>query len=577
MSRILTFFRELGLKIVRSPGRLAQLSVPAIAAIFSELFAWFCLLGFLVFVELNKSATQGGFRYWLQGAQLTVIVLLLILIPVACYFTARFWLEEEVSRFPDIDLAWKRGLAEMERGGLDITKAPIIVVLGGRDADDARALASDPKQGFRVRGIPEDDGAGVAMQWFAGKRSIVLVLTFVGQLCELAQLSGGATDAHAAEDEAPSLLSDSNATMMVGDPRAATPRSVRPQPSREGTAMIDGTMFVPSAENSNTIIARIQPGMTPNAAAQMNSDAAAEQRLRLRYLCRLLLRVRRPYCPINGLIALTPYRHLLLEADAVALETALRADLDVAFQSLMLRCPTAVLVTGMDLDPGFDELARRVGDERAQKQRFGKGFRPEEIWRPQNDHYMRATARHACAAFEDWTYQLFREPGALAQAGNRDLFALVCRMRGRVQERLMHLLESCFARTAGGDDRLLLAGCYFATLGARPSFAAAVVDKMVDHQGELEWTADALRRDARCRLWSKLVMLAAGIFLVSVLVAKFVFWPVPDSNEKSGSAADATTNHSLRPAEDRSWSIQESSAAGCFLADTDLKSEHCLG
>ncbi len=552
MGRIWTFFRELGLKIVRAPGRLGQLSAPAIAAILSEILLLSFLLLIIVIPIQDENGIYAGAWAWLtmHPGRLVAIIILLIAIPPVVYYAIRMWLEGEISRFPDIDFAWKRGLAEMERAGLDITKAPIIVVLGGRDAQDARALAADPRQGFRIRSVPEDQGSGVAMQWFAGKRSIVLVLTFVGQLCELAQLSDGATDAHAAEDEEPSILTESGRTMMVGDPRAAAPRSVRPQPSREGTAMIEGTMFLPSGEGSKTaFIAISQPGLVQKAAARMNSDAAAEQQLRLRYLCRLLYRIRRPYCPINGLIALTPYQHLLREADAVTLETSLRADLDIAFQTLMVRCPTAVLVTGMDLDRGFDELTRRVGEERTNKQRFGKGF---NLWHPQSDENMHAAVRHACAAFEDWTYKLFREPGALEQPGNRDLFALVCRMRGRVQQRLMHLLESCFARTAGEEPRLLFAGCYFSTLGARPSFATAMVEKMVDQQEELEWTTEALRSDARYRLWAKVVILAAVLFLGVVAVTK---WQTSRTTEESvetslvGSAPSDLPDY--RPVHDR--------------------------
>jgi len=522
VSRIWTFLTELARNIFRAPGRFAQLSVPMIAAVLSVFLLLSVLLIVILIPYFDESGRLAEWAWSSMGVGRRIgIIVCMIVTPFVVHYAVRLWLEGDISRFPDIDYAWKRGLAEMERAGLDITMAPIIVVLGCRDTRDARALADDPRQGFRVRGVPEDQGSGVAMQWYAGKRAIVLALTFVGQLCELAQLSDGATDAHAAEDDEPSVLTESGRTMMIGDPRAATPRPVRPQVSREGTAMIEGTMFLPTGEGSKTaFIAISQPGAIEKAAARMTSDSAAEQQLRLRYLCRLLRNIRRPYCPVNGIIALTPYPHLLREADSQALETALRGDLDVAFQVLAVRCPTAVLVTGMDLDRGFEELCRRVGEERTAKQRFGKGF---ELWRPQSDENMHTAVRQACAAFEDWTYKLFREPGALEQPGNRDLFALVCRMRGRVQQHLMHLLEGCFARTAGEESRLLFLGCYFSTLGARPAFASSLIEKLVDEQDQLEWTNQALRSDARYRLWSKLVMALAVVFLAMVAAATWYF------------------------------------------------------
>lgn len=558
MQRIWAYLREVGLSIVRAPMRFSRLSVPAMAAILSEILLLALVLLVLFQMNANERGNLANPSTWFTSTtrgQWIGIILLLIIIPPVIYYVVRLWLEGDISRFPDIDYAWKRGLAEIERAGLDVTKAPIILVLGARDPQDAQSLTADPRQGFRVRGAPEDTGSGVALQWYAGKRAVVLVATFVGQLCELAQLADGNVDVHAGEDEEPNLLTESGRTMMVGDPRAATPRSVRPQPSREGTAMIEGTMFLPSGEGSKTaFIAISQPGVIGQPAVKINSDAAAEQQLRLRYLCRLLRRIRSPYCPINGLIALTPYQHLLRDADAVSLETALRSDLDNVFHSLMLRCPTAVLVTRMDVERGFEELARRVGDERTVKQRFGKGF---DIWRPQTDENVHTAVRLACASFEDWCYKLFKEPGALDRAGNRDLFALVCRMRGKVQERLMHLLENCFSRTAGEDTRLLFAGCYFSTLAGRPAFATAVVDKMIEQQEELEWTEGALRSDARCRLWSKLVIAAAVLFLIGVAVTKW--WG--SRSAKGPSKRQESSFHEFRPE---------------FLADSDSDAESCL-
>ena len=52
----------------------------------------------------------------------------------------------------------------------------------------------------------------------------------------------------------------------------------------------------------------------------------------------------------------------------------------------------------MDLDRGFEELTRRVGEERTIKQRFGKGF---DLWRPQSDENVHSAVRLACASFEE--------------------------------------------------------------------------------------------------------------------------------------------------------------------------------
>ena len=59
-----------------------------------------------------------------------VVVALMIVIPIVFYITLKLWLEGEISPFPDIDHAWKAGLAELQQHAIDLSQTPLFLVLG---------------------------------------------------------------------------------------------------------------------------------------------------------------------------------------------------------------------------------------------------------------------------------------------------------------------------------------------------------------------------------------------------------------------------------------------------------------
>ena len=65
---------------------------------------------------------------WIYG--LPVIVMLVFLISIVTYFSVKLWLEGELSAFDDIDRAWRAGVAELERHGLDLREIPLFLLLG---------------------------------------------------------------------------------------------------------------------------------------------------------------------------------------------------------------------------------------------------------------------------------------------------------------------------------------------------------------------------------------------------------------------------------------------------------------
>jgi hypothetical protein len=156
------------------------------------------------------------------------------------------------------------------------------------------------------------------------------------------------------------------------------------------------------------------------------------------------------------------------------------------------------LVVGMDEESGFRELVRRVGHDRAINQRFGKGF---DVSNPPIPERLVALCAHACGAFEDSVYALFKERGALSKPGNTKLYSLLCRIRHNVHQPLSNLLETVYGVDTDKDpdaEPLLFSGCYFASVGEsedRQAFVKAVFDKLSQEAGELQWTSSARRQD----------------------------------------------------------------------------------
>src|SRR5688500_4709578 len=129
--------------------RLRQLSTPAIVAL---VVAVFMVLLTLVFVSA-QIFSEGGQRF--EWSTLWMLVLLTLVTPPVVYWAVRLWLEGRGSRFPDIDFAWKQGMAALENEGLSPADSPLFLVLGIRNEYQARALMRSSGLNFAVQGIPE--------------------------------------------------------------------------------------------------------------------------------------------------------------------------------------------------------------------------------------------------------------------------------------------------------------------------------------------------------------------------------------------------------------------------------------
>jgi len=604
--RIITYpFRLLfGLRTMRW-----QASLPIIAGLLMFVFLIICV------IVVNYLYAANPLRVpWAHSSTWTrslTIFFLTFFIPFILYFTLRMWLEGDVSPYEDIDRAWKVGLDELKKFGLDIRQTPVFLVLGAKSEDQAKALFAASQLNLRLNPAPEGESA---LHWFANADGIFLTPTRASCLSALARRDdevaserfGGRAESAPSflggepePEPEPPPMSYQQPPMPAGPPMSSPPMSAPPPPA-DRRQNIKGTMMLPAGGLASLAAMQNAPppgppasgmGMAPPPAGAsqgarggtlvfsavdlsagsgmsggmgapppssnlpglgalaptrpasrstipelaglsmpeltrkpvaLTAQLAAEQTRRLEYLCHLLTQSRRSLCPVNGILCLLPFSVMRLGArEGNEIQKAAKSDIAAVVRTTLIRCPASVLVVGLEQESGFRELVRRVGQERASVQRFGKGF---SLWATPVVAQLEALSMHACQAFESWSYALFRERGALHKPGNTKLFALLCEVRRSLQGRLAAILTGAFGydpKQPGPPDMLpLFSGCYFAATGDTPdrqAFVKGVFDKLIDEQEEVTWTT-AIQDKERFNLRLGYLLLFLNLIVVIGLI-----------------------------------------------------------
>jgi hypothetical protein len=518
-------------RLLSSSRRLGGLSLPARAALLVAIFLVICAA--VTLVAFYHTQNRSFVKAKLTPAFITVVVVLVVLIPLVLYKALKLWLEGETSPFPDIDHAWKAGLAELERQGLNPTQIPIFLVLGSSGEVQEKSLMAASRLSLNVSAAPQGPAA---LHWYANPEGIYIVATDVGCLSRLSAL---AAEVFEQEKSRPMLMSpvpsgDALRGTIVagpggvgGSPTAASVmrQSAQPVPM-VAPPNIRGTMVVGGQAGAGDFEAEGVSAAAEKKVIRLDQHDSGEQQRRLEYLCRLLRRLRQPLCPVNGVLTLLPFGLVQRSVpESIEMQRAVQRDTSTLLASLKARCPVTALVVGLEEESGFRELVRRVGRDRAVGQRFGKGF---NLWNPPLPERLEAMTVHACGAFEDWVYTLFREKGSLAKPGNTNLFALLCKVRHNLQSRLVNILAIGYGHEAEQgrkSEAMLFGGCYFAATGEtedRQAFVKAVLDKLPEQQEELQWTEDAYREDQRYQLAARFALAVDTVLLAAL--AGMIVW-----------------------------------------------------
>jgi hypothetical protein len=509
--------------------RLMGMSLPARVAWVVAVFLVICVTTTLIafYYTQDRPFVQAK----LTPTFILVVVILLVVIPFVLYKALKLWLEGEISPFPDIDHAWKTGLAELQQHGIDLMETPLFLVLGSASEAQEKGLFNASGLSLNVKEFPKGPAA---LHWYANADGVYLVCTDAGCLSKAANLGRQAEEDDAARPGlvVPRAGGDAlRGTIVAGGPSPSMTSSaiipsasISPPPAARssGPSNIRGTMVVGGAAGENDSYDSGVPSPKEKHIVRLDPNDIALQERRLEYLCRLIRRARLPLSPLNGVLALLPFGLIgrsVPESNEVG--RAAKRDTAVLARGLMVRCPVTALVAGMEEHHGFQELVRRVGRDRSAGQRFGKGF---TLTNPPLPERMEALAAHACGAFEDWVYTLFREKGSLSKPGNTRLYSLLCKIRRDVQSRLANILAIGFgheAEESSQGESLFFGGCYFAATGEtddRQAFVKGVFDKLPEQQEELGWTDRALGEDQKYQFFSNLCLGLDTVLLLGLVV-----------------------------------------------------------
>ena len=525
LALLLTPFRiifvDLPFKIIQAPRRLVGLSVPARVAFMVAIFLVICVVTERLAYVFNKQMVpwRDSFTWghWLAILALTAAA------PIAVYKALQLWLEGEVSRFPDIDFAWKAGLAELAKNGIDLTETPVFLILGSASEAHEKSVVDGARLRLRMREIP---AGPAALHWYANPEGVYIFCTETSALSKLANAADKLKSDVTSMQPEPSFSRASSIRGTIvpdaeepGGPsvRMSGPVSGEPD-SRRGAPNIRGTMVVGGGADVDDAVSA---GVPEKQIAHLTPQDAAEQLRRLEYLGQLLRRAREPLCPINGVVTLLPFQLIRIgPGGSREIQKMVAGDLGVLSRTLKLRCPVTAVVSGMESESGFRELIRRVGLERAAAQRFGKGF---GVWNSPTPEQLEAVCAHACGSFEDWVYNLFKEKGSLTkETGNKKLYSLLCSVRRDFKDRLTNLVASAYSQESEpkhGSEPLLFGGCYFAATGDteyHQAFLKGAFDKLPEQQEEVEWTRAAIGEDRRYLHMAYSVIAIDALLLVAL-------------------------------------------------------------
>jgi hypothetical protein len=154
------------------PRRLMRWSVPTKAA-------WLSLIALVIVVVIAWTAFLADpdsvpWRHAMTIPRIMAVVILVILIPIVVYRGLKLWLEGDMSRFPDLDFAWRAGLTALERNGLDITTVPVFLILGSSGERQEQAMFDSAGLALRVRAVPEGPAP---LHWYASPEAIFVCCT----------------------------------------------------------------------------------------------------------------------------------------------------------------------------------------------------------------------------------------------------------------------------------------------------------------------------------------------------------------------------------------------------------------
>ncbi len=456
---------------------------------------------------------------FLRKVWLPLLFLLVYLLAWIAWWLWR-WLSANPGEtaFPDIDSAWQRAVAALEQAGLDLNRTPLFLLLG-RPADGELNVFDAARMPLVQPPTPKTPAAPLRVA--ASTEGVYVLCSDVSLLTQYAALRAREADrrAHtgraavppAATAQARPIASGGAAVEVTEDLLPPNRPAARERPgksSREALAQAATALVqdVPASSSGPAPNAATKVPETPAGGVLLKPEVVQLAAARLRHLCRLIARQRRPYCPLNGILVLAPLS--ATDGDVQANEAALAVehDLRIVHEELQVKCPVVVDVCDLETTTGAREFLERFPQQQRSR-RLGIRF----------PHVADCDVASLPSMVDDglaWVCQemvtqlVYRlasaggtpEDDPHSIRGNISLYYLLKELRDR-RHRVVRMLQR--GVLPDRPARWQLAGCYFSATGSdihhEQAFVTDVFLQLHELQNWVSWTPQALAADRACR------------------------------------------------------------------------------
>jgi hypothetical protein len=442
--------------------------------------------------------------------------------------------EDEHAEFADITQAWDDALAALEKEGFDLRELPLFLVVG-RTESGLEPLFQASKLQLKVKHAPRADAP---LHVYASPEAVFVTCEGASLLGRqggflIGSSAGASANPGAAIFDEDDPLNKTNAPINAG---GAVPElmAIRDRALKQGRSL--------TAEEQRRMRALLRKDQLQQSPIR-NPEEVATQAERFEHLCRLIVRDRAPYVPINGILVLLPFAATDSDQDALDTGATCEQDLEVIHRILQIHTPTLALVCDLETAPGFAEFISCFQDkQRHQRVGHRSPLVPDlDTWAGRGDDQTKARGAMLdglaqwvfSSVVSSWVSKHFRmeTPGrddvTTATEANSQLFLFMNEMRER-RRRLGRLLARGFVLESHAP--LWFGGCYVAGTGPDPEtqqgFVAGVFRRLIEEEkkGLVSWSAEALADEAGYRRWIGMGQIALGVFVASVVVVGVGVW-----------------------------------------------------
>jgi hypothetical protein len=483
---------------------------------------------------------------WQRNSWLPIIILLIYFL---CWMSYWLWKllvsSEEGPYFPDIEAAWEKAKMALHRAGIGFTDQPLLLILG-QPEDDEKALFQAAQLTLQVQqtpSSPDPPRPDTPLHIYATRDATYVTCAGASLLgCHARFLAGKpmlGDKTLPRYDEVSNEEDEKFKTIAANakhDVITADMAKMFHDAEREGR---------PLDKLTKPVKRKLRADMRKGKSPLKNPALIAYEAARLRFLCQLLVRDRRPYVPVNGILLLIPFAGCDSEEDAMFTAVALQRDLAITRTTLQVDCPHFALVCDMETAEGFDESIQHFEpDERlrrlGQRCPLNPDLRDPATREPARDGVTRmltSLAEWLCQSFMlDRVYKLFQIEKADAPdraelvRKNGRLFLLGYELQVR-RPRLATILSHGLAQKAAAGP-LLFGGCYLAGTGSdlesEQAFVRGPLARLDEEQNNVYWTQATLAEEAVYAFWVNIGWNVIVTVVAGVVILMAVRWFILD-------------------------------------------------